>query len=224
MGADDARQPKLADGTSLNVANVVWCTGFRPDYSWIHLPILNEHGWPDQERGVVAATPGLYVLGMPFLHGFSSMLVLGAGRDAAHVVDRVAARADPAGRPARWSDAAAPGMAGTSVPFAATGSIADWARADRVQQAGGCGSGGSQLSSPAATGSSAATRLAEIGGREQQDERHDRQDRARRARAPGHGPGGAGQGGCVATVAAWAAGCAAVSVHAGTVMLASATA
>jgi putative flavoprotein involved in K+ transport len=100
VGADDARQPKLADGTSLKVANVVWCTGFRPDYSWIHLPILNEHGWPDQKRGVLDATPGLYVLGMPFLHGFSSMLVLGAGRDAAHVVDRVTARADAAGRPA----------------------------------------------------------------------------------------------------------------------------
>ena len=100
VGADDARQPKLADGTSLNVANVVWCTGFRPDYSWIRLPILNEHGWPDQERGVVAATPGLYVLGMPFLHGFSSMLVLGAGRDAGHVVDRVTARAEAPGRPA----------------------------------------------------------------------------------------------------------------------------
>ncbi len=90
----DARgRPVLSDGTALDVANVVWCTGFRPDYGWIELPVIGEDGWPRERRGVVDDNPGLYFLGIPFLYSFSSMLVLGAGRDAAHVVDRLAARA-----------------------------------------------------------------------------------------------------------------------------------
>ena len=90
----DARgRPVLSDGTALDVANVVWCTGFRPDYGWIELPVFGENGWPRERRGVVDESPGLYFLGIPFLYSFSSMLVLGAGRDAAHVVDRLAARA-----------------------------------------------------------------------------------------------------------------------------------
>jgi putative flavoprotein involved in K+ transport len=84
VGARDGR-PLLADGQLLDVANVVWCTGFRPDYSWIELPVLDRAGWPRQERGVVRSVSGLYVLGIPFLSGFTSMLILGAGRDAAHV-------------------------------------------------------------------------------------------------------------------------------------------
>lgn len=84
-------KPSLADGQVLDVANVIWCTGFRPDYSWIHLPILDADGWPEQVRGVVTSAPGLYVLGLPFQYGFASMLVVGAGRDAAYVVDRIAA-------------------------------------------------------------------------------------------------------------------------------------
>ena len=90
----DARgRPVLADGTALDVANVVWCTGFRPDYGWIELPVFGEDGWPKERRGVVDAQPGLYFLGIPFLYSFTSMLVLGAGRDAAYVVDWLAARA-----------------------------------------------------------------------------------------------------------------------------------
>ena len=99
VGTDDRGRPKLADGTVLDVANVIWCTGFRPDYSWIRLPILDADGWPVHRRGVIEAAPGLYVLGVPFLFGFASMLVLGASRDAAYVADQVVARASaPAGR------------------------------------------------------------------------------------------------------------------------------
>jgi putative flavoprotein involved in K+ transport len=85
-------KPVLADGRALNVANVVWCTGFRPDFSWIKMPITGADGWPLERRGVVASVPGLYFLGLPFLYAFSSMLVAGAGRDAAYVADRVAER------------------------------------------------------------------------------------------------------------------------------------
>src|SRR5439155_6599632 len=84
--------PVLADGRVLDVANVIWCTGFRPDYGWIDLPLEYEDGSPRQCRGAVASLPGLYFLGMLFLHSFSSMLVLGAGRDAKRVADHIAAR------------------------------------------------------------------------------------------------------------------------------------
>lgn len=86
-------KPELADGRILDVTNVIWCTGFRPDYGWIQLPIFDEQGFPEQDRGVVRSAPGVYFVGVPFQSGFTSMLVLGASRDAAFVADRVAARA-----------------------------------------------------------------------------------------------------------------------------------
>jgi putative flavoprotein involved in K+ transport len=93
VDVDERGRPVLADGTTLDVANVVWCTGFRPDYGWIELPVFGEDGWPNEHRGVADAQPGLSFLGIPFQYSFTSMLVLGAGRDAAYVVDRLAARA-----------------------------------------------------------------------------------------------------------------------------------
>jgi putative flavoprotein involved in K+ transport len=81
--------PQLADGRVLDVANVVWCTGFRPDYRWIELPLEYDGNFPRQYHGAVASSPGLYFVGMLFLHSFSSMLVLGAGRDAKRVVDEI---------------------------------------------------------------------------------------------------------------------------------------
>jgi putative flavoprotein involved in K+ transport len=89
-----AGKPELGDGTVLDVTNVVWSTGFRPDYRWISVPdLVGEDGWPRERRGVSLAAPGLFFLGIPFQYAFSSMLVLGAGRDAAYVVDRVAEQA-----------------------------------------------------------------------------------------------------------------------------------
>ena len=97
--AVDAREgkPVLADGRALDVCNVIWCTGFRPDFGWIDLPILGTDGWPDQHRGVVASAPGIYFLGLLFQYSFTSILVVGASRDAAYVVDHIArSRAQPA--------------------------------------------------------------------------------------------------------------------------------
>jgi putative flavoprotein involved in K+ transport len=85
-------KPMLADGRVLDVTNVVWSTGFRPDFGWIDLPIVGDDGWPMQRRGVVPSVPGLYFLGLPFLYAYASMLVAGAGRDAAYIADRVAKR------------------------------------------------------------------------------------------------------------------------------------
>ncbi len=83
-------QPVLDDGRVLDVATIVWCTGFRPDYSWIRLPFeLGEDGYPVQYRGVASSSPGLYFVGLPFLHSFASMLIGGAGRDAERVVRHI---------------------------------------------------------------------------------------------------------------------------------------
>ncbi|HEX5825563.1 MAG TPA: NAD(P)-binding domain-containing protein [Candidatus Limnocylindrales bacterium] len=91
VGARDGK-PVLDDGTVLDVANVIWCTGFRQDYGWIELPdVVDEDGWPRHQRGV-APSAGMYFLGIPFQYAFTSMLVGGAGRDAEYVVDRIADR------------------------------------------------------------------------------------------------------------------------------------
>jgi putative flavoprotein involved in K+ transport len=91
VGARNGR-PLLSDDSVHDVATVVWCTGFRPDFGWVEPATLDEAGWPIQQRGIAADAPGLYFLGMPFLFGFTSMLVLGADRDAGFVADAVAAR------------------------------------------------------------------------------------------------------------------------------------
>lgn len=91
VGVRDGR-PMLADGTVLDVANVIWATGYRPDYSFIAAPVVGDDGWPVGERGVSPTAPGLYFLGVPFQFAFTSMLVAGAGRDAKYVVDRIAER------------------------------------------------------------------------------------------------------------------------------------
>ena len=83
--------PVLDDGRVVDVRNVVWCTGFRPDYSWIRVPIeIGEDGYPEQYRGVIAGSPGLYVVGLPFQHSFASMLIGGMGRDAECVARHIA--------------------------------------------------------------------------------------------------------------------------------------
>jgi putative flavoprotein involved in K+ transport len=81
--------PVLDDGRVLDVQNVVWCTGFRPDYSWIRCPFeLGDDGYPVQYRGV-SPSPGLYFVSLPFLHSFASMLVAGTGRDAERVARHI---------------------------------------------------------------------------------------------------------------------------------------
>jgi len=87
--------PVLDGGRVLEVKNVVWCTGFRPDFGWIQLPLeIGEDGYPVQYRGA-STTPGLYFVGLPFLHSFASMLIGGADRDTERVAEQIAARPRP---------------------------------------------------------------------------------------------------------------------------------
>jgi putative flavoprotein involved in K+ transport len=83
-------KPVLDDDRVAEVSNVVWCTGFTPDFSWIDVPVPMHNGYPIHKRGVVGGTPGLYFVGLLFLHSLSSALLGGVGRDAAHIVDHIA--------------------------------------------------------------------------------------------------------------------------------------
>ncbi len=95
--------PVLDGGRVLDVRNVVWCTGFRPDFSWIRLPLeIGEDGYPVQYRGA-SSTAGVYFVGLPFLHSFASMLIGGAGRDAERVAEQIAAA--PRSRVLVWNGA-----------------------------------------------------------------------------------------------------------------------
>lgn len=89
--------PQLADGQLLEVAVVVWATGYRADFGWIDLPIFDDAGNPIHHRGVVAAAPGLYFLGLPFQYTPTSDHVGGVGRDARHIVQHLAAHVGRSG-------------------------------------------------------------------------------------------------------------------------------
>jgi putative flavoprotein involved in K+ transport len=91
--------PMLEDDRVLDVANVVWCTGFRTDFGWIDLPVFGDDGQPLHYRGVVESEPGLYFLGLVFLYSFSSDVLPSRGRDAEYIAKHVAARKTPV-RPA----------------------------------------------------------------------------------------------------------------------------
>ena len=84
--------PLLDDGRVLDVSNVIWCTGYTPDYNWIDLALPTRHGLPIQDRGIVESVPGLYFMGLLFLYSLSSALVGGVGRDAEHIVDHIASK------------------------------------------------------------------------------------------------------------------------------------
>jgi putative flavoprotein involved in K+ transport len=87
--------PLLEEDRVLEATNVIWCTGFRPDFSWIDLPIFGEEAEPIEpihHRGIVAGEPGLYFVGLFFLYAMSSGFLPGVGRDAEHIVKDIASR------------------------------------------------------------------------------------------------------------------------------------
>jgi len=98
LPADDAdpEQPReVPDVRELNlrdagVGTILWATGWRPDYSWIELPIFDEYGWPRQTRGS-CEVDGLYFVGLHWLHKRKSALLVGVAEDAEHVASAVVA-------------------------------------------------------------------------------------------------------------------------------------
>jgi putative flavoprotein involved in K+ transport len=84
--------PVLEDGRVVDVANVIWCTGFQTDFGWIDLPVLADDGTPLHYRGVVESEPGLYFLGLVFQYSFSSDALPGRSRDARYIAKHITAR------------------------------------------------------------------------------------------------------------------------------------
>lgn len=81
----------VVDGRVLDVANVIWCTGFRSDFRWMQVPAFDETGGIRQWRGVVESVPGLYVLGLDSMYSINSESLPGTVRDAAYLARRIAA-------------------------------------------------------------------------------------------------------------------------------------
>jgi putative flavoprotein involved in K+ transport len=103
--------PVLEDGRVLDVANIIWCTGFHSGSSWIDLRVFDADGDARHDSGVVASEPGLYFVGLKFLYAASSSAIHGVGRDAARIADRISATRRKADE-ARVSD---PGAAAARV-------------------------------------------------------------------------------------------------------------
>ena len=85
-------RPVVEDGRALDVANVIWCTGFSNGFSWIDLPIFGTDGEPIYDRGIVSSVPGLYFVGLNFLYAMTSDTVSGVPRDAKRAVDAIVRR------------------------------------------------------------------------------------------------------------------------------------
>ena len=83
--------PLLEDNRALDVANVIWCTGFTPGFSWIDLPVMGEVE-PLHKRGVVEKEPGLYFVGLAFQYSYSSTMIYGVERDADYIAKQIAMR------------------------------------------------------------------------------------------------------------------------------------
>jgi putative flavoprotein involved in K+ transport len=102
--------PQLKDGFAVTqreelhlldagITSVIWAAGYRFDFGMVKLPVLDSDGYPVQKRGVTAY-PGLYFVGLPWLHNQKSGLLSGMGDDAAHIAAHLAARHDREGAPA----------------------------------------------------------------------------------------------------------------------------
>ena len=78
----DPRSPLELDLTSGEVSTVLWATGFRPDHSWLDIPVRDRTGRIRHDGGIVTGAPGLYVLGLPVLRTRASTYIHGAGADS----------------------------------------------------------------------------------------------------------------------------------------------
>jgi putative flavoprotein involved in K+ transport len=97
--------PQLEDGQVIDAANVVWCTGYHPGFSWIDLPVFDD-GRPRHNRGIVDDEPGLFFVGLKLLYSVSSSMVHGVGRDAARIAEAIASRSSGVAGAARIEEAA----------------------------------------------------------------------------------------------------------------------
>lgn len=83
--------PTSLDLRAAGVSTVIWSTGFSTDFSWLHLPVLNEEALPVHERGI-SDVPGVYFLGFPWLHKRTSGIIRGIEEDAGFIAQNIEAR------------------------------------------------------------------------------------------------------------------------------------
>ncbi|MBW4040538.1 MAG: MSMEG_0569 family flavin-dependent oxidoreductase [Acidobacteria bacterium] len=85
-------EPAALDLDAAGITTVVWATGFRPDYRWVEVGVFDGAGHPTHHAGETDV-PGLFFLGLPWLTTWGSGRFAGIAPDAAHVTERIAARA-----------------------------------------------------------------------------------------------------------------------------------
>lgn len=83
--------PKSLNLKDAGVSAIIWCTGFKPDFSWINLPILDDSGFPVHKRGVSLVT-GIYFVGFPWLYKRKSELIYGVKEDAEFISKKISAQ------------------------------------------------------------------------------------------------------------------------------------
>ncbi|MDA4130873.1 MAG: NAD(P)-binding domain-containing protein, partial [Thaumarchaeota archaeon] len=78
----------ILDLGSAGIKTVIWATGYDLDFSWIHIPVFDERGYPIHKRGITTC-PGLYFLGLHWLYKRKSCLLLGVGEDGAYLASNI---------------------------------------------------------------------------------------------------------------------------------------
>jgi putative flavoprotein involved in K+ transport len=87
--------PRLGlDLSSGEIRTIIWATGFRPDYSWLDVDVLDHKSMLRHDGGVVSEAPGMYVVGLPFLRRRKSSFIDGARHDAAELTAELVAYLD----------------------------------------------------------------------------------------------------------------------------------
>jgi putative flavoprotein involved in K+ transport len=81
-----AEPPRRLDSRSIGLSSVIWATGYKFDFGWIDLPVLDARGQPRHDRGI-APVPGIYFIGLPWLSRMNSSFLSGVGDDAARLAD-----------------------------------------------------------------------------------------------------------------------------------------
>jgi putative flavoprotein involved in K+ transport len=87
----DAELIREIDLTSAGIQSVIWATGFTFDFSLVGLPVSDSDGYPMQTRGITQY-PGLYFVGLPWIHNAKSGLLFGVGEDAEFIAANIEAR------------------------------------------------------------------------------------------------------------------------------------
>jgi putative flavoprotein involved in K+ transport len=85
----DPRTRLELDLASGEITTVLWATGFRPDHSWLDIPVRDRTGHIRHDGGVVTGAPGLYILGMPLLRTRASTYIHGAATDSEALADHL---------------------------------------------------------------------------------------------------------------------------------------